>query len=289
MRRIVVFGGGGGVGRALDAAAPERVVALARGDCDIRDAAAVAAALDRLRPEGVVNGAARTDVDAQEADAEAAFAVNAAGAGVVAEACALRRLPLVHLSTDYVFDGRKGAPYVEADPPNPLSVYGASKLAGERAVLAAHPAALVMRTAWTFGPHSPSFVRTMLRLARRYGRLRAAADQRGCPTSAAGIAAGCLALLDRLEQGAPGGVLHWCGAPGVSRFDFAQAIVRAAGLDVPVEPAAASDFAAAAARPADAELDCTRAASLYHVPPDDWRAALPAVTAAIVAEEGAAT
>lgn len=284
MRPVVVFGGSGMVGRALAEAAPARVVALSRAEADILDPQAVAAALDRLDPAGIVNAAARTDVDGQESDRDGAFATNATAAGALAEACAARGVPLVHLSTDFVFDGRKHGAYREDDTPNPLSVYGASKLAGERAVLAAHPAALVVRVAWTFGATGANFVPTMLRLARRHGALRATVDQRGCPTSAAGIARACLALLDRLRDGAPGGLLHWCGAPAVSRADFARAIVQAAGLDVAVADAVAADFPTPAARPANGALDCSRARTAYGLEPDDWRAVLPGVVAAILRE-----
>lgn len=282
--RVVVFGGGGMVGRALAAAAPARVTALTRAQADIRDAAAVAAVLDRLRPDGVVNAAARTDVDGQESDPAGAHAVNAEAAGALAAACAARGVALVHLSTDYVFDGTRSGAYTETDAALPRSVYGTSKLAGERAVLAAHPAALVVRVAWTFAPDGANFLTTMLRLARRHGRVRGTTDQRGCPTSADGIARTALALLDRLAEGAPGGLLHWCGTPAVSRAGFARAIMAAAGTAaVPVEDAVAADFPAAAARPANTELDCTRARAVYHVAPEDWRAVLPQVVAAALA------
>lgn len=288
--RVLVFGGAGQVGLALTRADAARVAAVDRATADITAPASVAAALEAHCPAVVVNAAARTDVDGQESDRAGAFAVNEGGARVVAEACAARRLPLIHLSTDFIFDGTAAAPYAEDAAPAPLSVYGASKLAGERAVAAAHPAAVLLRVSWTFGAARRCLVHGVLARARTHGRLQGVTDEIGCPTSADGIARTLLALADRLMAGeALGGPLHWCGAPAVSRLRFIETVVAAAGLDVPVEPVPASAFGLPAQRPARAVLDTTRARDRLGLLPDDWQAALPGVVAAVLEEERAAS
>jgi dTDP-4-dehydrorhamnose reductase len=282
--RLLLFGGAGQLGRAVQAAAAARgwvCAAPGRAEADVTVAAAVARAVAAVRPAAVLNAAAYTAVDRAEAEPEQAEAVNAAGAGHVARAAAAGGAILLHVSTDYVFDGGKGAPYVESDPVRPLQAYGRSKLDGERAVQATLDRHLVVRTAWLFSADGQSFVRTMLRLGRERGAVSVVDDEVGCPTPAGPLAA---ALLDMLAAaGRPGfagwGVYHLAGAPAVSRCGFARAIFAAAGLAVRVSPIGAAAFNAPAPRPASSALDCGKAARAFALAPIDWRAALPATVA----------
>lgn len=284
---ILVFGADGQVGRALVLAAAARgrpLVALPRSDADVTDAAAVRRAVEGIGPALVVNAAAHTRVDAAEAEADLAFAVNRDGAARVAEACARRGVPLVHLSTDYVFDGEAAEPYREEDPARPLNVYGAGKLAGEEAVRAAGGPHLILRTARVFGPHGRSFVRSILDLAATRPEISVVNDQIGCPTPAAAIAGALLDLAPRLTESerVPRGIYHYAGAPACSWWEFARAILAAAGRpEVAVLPVPSSAYPTPARRPRNAALACGKAARLLGLAPPDWRAALPATVAAL--------
>lgn len=264
--KIVVTGAAGRLGRALVAGGGAAVVGLDRAALDITDRQAVDAALDALRPAAVINAAAMTAVDRAEHDRDAAFAVNAAGAAGLAAACAARGIALVHVSTDHVFDGRAERPYREDDPTGPPNVYGASKLAGEQAVLAA--GGTVVRTSWLFGgagdPHG--FVAEIARAARRGIPLRVTDDQHGCPTFAGDLADALLVLA----RDPPGGVWHYAGEGATTRHGFACRIVESLGLAVEVTPVATAEHAAAAARPRYAVLDTTRIRALG-ITPRPWR------------------
>ena len=263
--RLLVTGGGGQIGRAVSAAARARgfdVTAPARAALDIVDAAAVARAFDATRPEAVVNCAALTAVDRAEGERELAFAVNAEAAGRLARLCASRGVKLVHLSTDYVFDGAEPGPYREDDPPSPLNVYGASKLAGELAVAAAGAAHVVVRTSWVFAAEGRNFLRTMLRLGRTRGEVAVVDDQVGCPTAASDVATATLVALRGLAGGGSvPALVHYCGAEAMSWHGFARAIFAAAsplGFPCPTLRAIATrDFPTPARRPANSVLDCS--------------------------------
>ncbi|GIW71925.1 MAG: NAD(P)-dependent oxidoreductase [Planctomycetota bacterium] len=249
--KVVVLGAGGLLGRAVMAAARAAgrpAVGLLHAACDVAEPGAVRAALERERPALVVNAAAATDVERCEREPVWAWRVNALGARRVAAAAAAVGARLVHVSTDYVFDGAKGAAYDESDPPRPLSAYGRSKLAGERAVLALLPGALVVRTAWLFGPGGTNFVSRMPELLRRQGQLEAIADRWSSPTAADDLAAWILACAER----AAGGLYHVVNPGVLSYAEAARAIARALGLDparaVVERPAAAYRFAAARPR-----------------------------------------
>lgn len=248
--RILVTGAGGLLGRALVRAAD--VVALDRAALDIGDARAVQAALARVRPDVVINAAAWTDVDGCEGDAARAFASNDPAA--LAAACGAR---LLHVSTDQVFDGQARRPYRPDDATGPVNVYGASKLSGERTVLAA--GGTVVRTSWLFGEGGRGFVPALLRAARAGERLRVVDDRHGCPTYAGDLAAELLALA----AAPPGGVLHVCGDEPTTWHGFARAILP----DAEIEPIRAAAWPAAAPRPAYTVLAPSR-------PPRSWRAAL---------------
>jgi dTDP-4-dehydrorhamnose reductase len=279
--RIYVIGGQGQVARALrEAAGRDREIVLGCGerpDVDLLQPASVARAIAAFRPDLVINPAAYTAVDKAEAEPELAFALNRDGAATVATAAAAQGAPVIHFSTDYVFDGAKNGAYVESDPVDPRGVYGASKLEGERAVAAANPRHIVLRTSWVYAPYGANFVRTMLRLAAERDQLRVVHDQRGCPTYAPDIATAVLALARRVSaQGWRdefAGITNLAGPDALTWCDFAGLIMAAAALRgaraVPVTPITTADYPTPAARPKNSHLATARLASVFdiHLPP----------------------
>jgi len=272
---ILVVGRSGQLATDLVAAgrrAGVAVAALGRPELDLADADAVARALDRTRPAAVVNAAAYTAVDRAESEPDLAAAVNRDGPAALAARCARARIPLVHVSTDQVFDGRKAGGYVEADPPNPLCVYGRSKLAGERAVAQMHDNALIVRVSWVFGPSGDNFVTKVLGWARTRDRITIVCDQRGRPTYGPALADALIALAARMVAGGAGrprGLLHLAGASPMTRDAQARAILAAAARRgarcAEVVPVPTCDFPTAAARPLNAELDPTLAAERHGI------------------------
>lgn len=285
MIRVLVFGGAGQVGFDLARArwpTGFAVRPLGHNEADITDAEAVAAALRAEEPGLVINLAAYTAVDRAESEPERAWAANCAGAGNVARACAKRGVPLVQLSTDYVFDGTKSEPYREDDPLNPLGVYGASKAAGERAVREALSRHVILRTQWVYGVHGANFVKTMLRLGREHEVLRLVADQRGSPTAAADLAAALVAIAGRLAAGEGAwGTYHYAGAGVTSWHGFAEAIFDLAaprlGRRPKVERVATADYPTPARRPLNAVLDCGKIRRDFGIRPRPWRESLAAM------------
>lgn len=268
--RTLVFGGTGIVGRATVAAARRRgfpALGLSRGQGDIGAPERVAAAIAAFRPRLVVNCAAFTRVDDCETAPERAFAVNAEAVGIVARACARAGCRLLHLSTDYVFDGAGAQPYREEDATGPRSVYGASKLAGEARALEA-PGALVVRTSWVFGAGGPNFVDTIRRkLEEGAAPLRVVDDQVGAPTYAPFLAR---ALADLGESGV-GGIVHYQNREPVSWCGFARAIARGLGFDEgAIEPASTAQVPRPAPRPAWSVLDVRRFERLAGRPVERW-------------------
>lgn len=274
---ILVFGADGQLGRALAVAASKAslpLVGLTRQEADIAAPAALAAAIERHAPKLLVNAAAYTCVDDAESDPEAAFAANAAGPRMLAELAAEADLPLVHISTDYVFDGGKPTAYVEDDPVSPLGVYGRSKALGEAAVRDVAPRHVVLRTAWLYSGGGRNFLTTMLRLARERPELRVVADQRGSPTAAADLAAAIVAVAPRLlASDAPYGLYHLAGTGEATWHAFAERIVARqssrTGRKPPVIAIATADYPTPASRPANSVLDCGkfRAAFGFGLPP----------------------
>lgn len=253
--------------------AGHEVDARTRADLDVSDRDAVRAAIEATKPPIVINCAAWTDVDGAEASEPRATAVNGAGAGHLAEAAATVGARLLHVSTDYVFAGDKGSPYVESDPTGPRSAYGRSKLAGELAVAAHGPADhLIVRTSWLFGPHGHNFVATMLRLGRERDVVTVVDDQVGCPTFAGHLAS----ALVGLAEGQTRGLLHLAGAGACSWHDFAQEIFRQAGVPCLVERGRTADLGRPAPRPAYSVLESERA-DAPALPP--WREGLAAYLA----------
>lgn len=272
---ILVTGGGGQVARALAAASGARDLrVVGRPDFDFDRPDTLRAVLDAARPSLVVNAAAYTAVDQAEQEADAAFRANRDGPAALAAWCAAHGARLIHISTDYVFDGTKGAPYGEDDATSPTGVYGASKLAGEQAVLESGARALILRTAWVYAATGRNFVLTMLNAARRTDRLRVVADQHGCPTAAADLAAAILALADAWD-GEGGGLYHAAGSGATTWHGLAEAVfARAAthGLARPtVTPIATGDWPTPARRPADSRLDCRRLARDFGVVLPAWQ------------------
>ena len=288
---LFVTGADGQVGRELLALARAAGVAAVGTDVatlDVTDAVAVRQAVEASGADAVVNAAAFTAVDRAEAEPGLAAAVNADGARHVAAACAAAGLPLVHVSTDYVFDGTKGAPYVPGDAVSPLSVYGQTKAAGEAAVREALREHVVVRTAWVFSSHGHNFVRTMLRLARERESFGVVADQVGGPTAAAAVARACLAAARQAAAGrGVWGTFHHAGAPAASWFDLATEAVRLARAIDPayrggVRPIATSEYPTPAARPGRVELDTSAFEAAYGLAAPDWTADLVPVVRALV-------
>ena len=275
---ILLTGADGQLGwevRRRAAAAKLTVHAANRAALDITNRDAVQRAVDTVMPKVVVNAAAYTAVDKAESDQVAAFAVNRDGAAHLAEACARHGLPLIHISTDYVFDGSKPNAYVEDDPVAPLGVYGASKLAGEDAVRRHGPRHIILRTAWVYGVHGHNFVKTMLRLLRERKEVRVVCDQIGTPTHAHGLAHALWRFSTREDLR---GIFHWTDAGVASWYDFAAAIAEAVSKRSPeltgsVIPINSADFEGRARRPQFSVLDKTLAWSCLG-PSPHWRAEL---------------
>jgi dTDP-4-dehydrorhamnose reductase len=289
---ILVVGKNGQLARSLATQAGRRgtpLQTIGRPQLDLVRPESVHALLSAVRPRAVVNAAAYTAVDKAESDSAAAFATNATGAACLAEAAAKFRIPLIHVSTDYVFDGRKGAPYVEEDGLSPLGVYGASKLAGEIAVRRAHPAATILRTAWLYSVWPPNFVTTMLRLAAERPALRVVDDQCGNPTSAFHLAGAILDMIDKPE--CRGALYHLSGRGETTWFGFAEAIFESLGRrgrPVPrLESISTQDYGAPAPRPADSRLDCSKAERELGIRLPDWRSSLDACLDELMREPNA--
>ncbi|QDC38065.1 dTDP-4-dehydrorhamnose reductase [Sphingobium fuliginis] len=268
------------------AAAGHEMIALGRPELDLVDPASVARALEAAAPDVIVSAAAYTAVDKAESESDLAYAVNGAGAGAVAQAARALGVPLVHVSTDYVFDGTLDRPYVESDPTGPTGIYGASKLAGEQAVLAAHgDNSAVLRVAWVYSPFGANFVKTMLRLAIDRDEVSVVADQLGNPTSALEIADGILLVATNLlADSNPGlrGVFHMTASGEASWADFAEAIFASAekgGATAQVKRITTADYPTPATRPANSRLDCGLIAKVHGVALPDWRQSLDSVIA----------
>jgi dTDP-4-dehydrorhamnose reductase len=287
MPTILVTGGTGQLATALGRAAPGLVQVVGRPGLDF-DRPDTLDALFARPPAVLVNAAAWTAVDAAEAEPDAAHRANAEAPARLAALCQQHGTRLIHISTDYVFDGEKHAPYTETDATNPTGVYGATKRDGEIAVQAHCPGAVILRTSWVYAENGRNFVRTMLNAARKMAQLRVVADQRGCPTNADDLAQAVLAVAARLQQGGPAGIYHAAGSGETSWHGFAQAIFAAAGplgWKVPeVLPIATADWPTPARRPADSRLDCTRLQTGYGVRLPDWQPSLTRTVQAICAD-----
>lgn len=279
--RILVAGGQGQVGSALAQMGKEQgidLIALGRSDLDITDAASISAAFEKYQPALLINAAAYTAVDKAESESDMAYAINETATALLADACADAKIPMLHISTDYVFDGSKEGLYTEDDPVNPLAVYAKSKEAGERALRARVERHIILRTSWVFGVKGNNFVKTMVRLAKDRDRLTVVADQFGGPSSARGIAEALLIIASQYEKAGDvaWGTYHYCQKPYVSWHQFAQAIIERAtemGLvDHPVEvaPIPSSEFPTPVTRPANSRLDRSRFESEFLTSIPSW-------------------
>jgi dTDP-4-dehydrorhamnose reductase len=282
--RVLVLGGSGQLGTQLRTLAlPPGVELLAptRTAVDLGDPAAIRRLIAAEPWSVVIDAAGYTNVDRAESEEHLAFAVNAQAVACLAEETGKRGIPLIYVSTDYVFDGRKGAPYMETDAAAPLNAYGRSKLAGERHVSAANPRHVILRTAWLYSPHGTNFVRTILRLAQERERLPVVADQLGCPTSAYDLAKACLDIAfvcaakpDQENYG----LYHFAGAGAATWFEFANAILETAAgrlARLPeLVPIPSAQYKSPASRPADSRLDCTAVQRAFGLTARPWRRAL---------------
>lgn len=291
---ILVIGRHGQLARALaEAAGGRRLIHLGRPELDFVRLETLPVALATHHPSLIVNAAAYTAVDKAENDHAAAQAANVDGPEALATWCAAADIPLIHVSTDYVFDGSKGAPYLESDPPRPIGVYGTTKRAGELGVLAVCPKAIILRTSWVYAPYGNNFVLTMLAAGARLPKLRVVADQIGCPTSAPDLAAAILGIADRLAAGwrpEYAGIFHAAGRGATSWYGLAEAALDIAaefGRPRPqIEPIATTDWPTPVQRPADSRLHCDRLEAVFAQRLPDWRDGLRRTVARAIADAG---
>ena len=275
----LVLGAGGQVGQALQEAAhafEPSISFLEKQDLDITQCDNVSATIQSLEPGVIINAAAYTDVDGAETEKIKAFAVNRDGAGNVAQACQKLNIPLLHISTDFVFDGVKVDTYSEGDSVAPLSIYGQSKWEGECAIRECLKCHIILRTSWIFSSHGRNFVKSIIKLARQDNELQIVDDQIGGPTAASDLAGVLLLLAQRvLQNDALWGTYHFSGASRVSRYEFAKAIIKqggdAPGLTGRVTPIATEDYPTPARRPPHAVLDCSLILDAFGVEQPDWR------------------
>ncbi|MGP4672532.1 dTDP-4-dehydrorhamnose reductase [Agrobacterium salinitolerans] len=288
--RLAVTGKNGQVVSALLALASAEleIVALGRPELDLAQPETVLKALREVKPDAVVSSAAYTAVDKAESEPDIAFAVNRDGARAVAQAASDLGIPLIHLSTDYVFDGAKDTAYVESDPTGPTSVYGRSKLEGERAVSEATDNYVVLRTAWVYSEYGNNFVKTMLRLSENRDEINVVADQFGCPTSANDIAAAVVTIARKLVEDASAplrGVFHLSGSGETNWANFAKQIFAFAeedgGKSMIVNDITTAQYPTPARRPANSRLDCSKLEEVYGIKLPSWQTSTRAVVTAL--------
>jgi dTDP-4-dehydrorhamnose reductase len=292
---ILCTGGSGQLGNALQSAAAAREISLAavsRPEFDFERPETIDACFARVKPSIIINAAAYTAVDAAEQNIAAAEAGNHNGPLRLAQLCAGAGIPFIHVSTDYVFDGEKGAPYLETDPTNPTGVYGRTKRDGERAILGTCKQTIILRTAWVYSAHGKNFARTMLTAARKTNQLKVVRDQRGTPTAAPDLAAAILDIVTKVQengwQESDAGLYHATSSGETTWYGFALAIFEAAlpcGLTPPsVTPISTADWPTPAKRPADSRLDCAKLARHFGVTLPDWRNSLPGIVRDLLAQ-----
>lgn len=285
--KILITGANGQLGRELllqCRAYPVNPVATDIDEMDICDGMQVERFFDREKPDLVVNAAAYTQVDAAEAEQETVFRINSEGPLTLARVCAGKNIPMLHISTDYVFDGRKGRPYIESDPVSPLGVYGKSKAEGENNVRSNLPKHIILRTSWLYGFHGHNFVKTMLRLARENRALKVVNDQFGSPTSAADLAQTILRLATHGQKSftVNRGTYHYCGRGIVTWFQFAEKIFELAEpynwfKRPSLEPVSTDRYVTAAERPLYSVLDCSLIQKTFDIHPEPWQKSLASI------------
>lgn len=270
---ILVFGQTGQVARELGRL--PQVHCLGRDDADLSVPEVCAEAIHTHAPQAVINAAAYTAVDSAEEERDIAQTINGAAPGAMAQACAELGIPMVQISTDYVFSGKGMRPWMPDDPTDPLGAYGSSKLVGEEAVRAAGGPHAILRTSWVVSAHGTNFVKTMLRLGADRDSLSIVADQFGGPTGAREIASACHAIVAQLAD-APEktGTYHFSGTPDCSWADFARAIFKAAGMRCDVADIPTSAYPTPARRPLNSRMDCSQTTRTFDIPRPDWRVTL---------------
>lgn len=293
VKTLLITGGAGQIGaelRRLDWGANIRIVAPTRAELDITSSQNVAALFSSQAFDGVINASAYTSVDRAEDEAAAAFAANALGPALLADACRRATIPLIHISTDYVFAGDKTAPYVEDDAVGPLGVYGASKLAGELAVQSAAPRSVILRTAWVLSAHRSNFLKTMLRLSRTRLEIDVVNDQIGCPTGATDVARVIKTIMEAhlTDPAAPVGIYHFVNDGEASWCDLASVIFALDGDGAPravAIPITTDQYPTAARRPANSRLATAKVSRDFAVTPRPWRRAVADIIAELRADE----
>ncbi|CAN7144024.1 dTDP-4-dehydrorhamnose reductase [Agrobacterium tumefaciens] len=288
--RLAVTGKNGQVVSALQALASAEleIVALGRPELDLAQPETVLTALREANPDVVISAAAYTAVDKAESEPDIAFAVNRDGARAVAQAASDLGIPIIHLSTDYVFDGTKATAYVESDLTGPTSIYGRSKLEGERAVSEATDNYAVLRTAWVYSEYGNNFVKTMLRLSENRDELNVVADQFGCPTSANDIATAIVTIARKLAQDSSArlrGVFHLSGTGETNWANFAKQIfafsAENGGKSMIVNDITTEQYPTPARRPANSQLDCSKLEEVYGIRLPSWQTSTRAVVTAL--------
>ncbi|MCA6925191.1 dTDP-4-dehydrorhamnose reductase [Pectobacterium versatile] len=279
--KILLTGANGQLGRCFQDRLPDhwQIYSTDANELDITDLKQVEAAIVRYQPDAIVNAAAYTAVDKAETESVLVEKINVTGPHNLATVAHEKRIRLVHVSTDYVFDGNATTPYVESSPTNPLSVYGKTKLAGELAVIKAAPDSIIVRTAWVFSEYGNNFVKTMLRLAKERDELSIVADQKGCPTYAGDLAQ---AIISLLEKNAESGIYHYCGDKEVNWYEFAKTIFEMAKQQSVIDKQpqltaiTTEQYPTPAYRPQYSSLSCEKIARLA-IEPSDWVDALSRV------------
>lgn len=289
---ILLLGQNGQLARALQRQAARTgvsLIVLGREAANLEQPELARPMLEKLSrgARAIINASAYTAVDKAEEEPERAHAINAEAPGMLARLAADARIPFLHVSTDYVFDGTSNRPYRPGDPTNPLGVYGRTKCAGERAVRAADGVHLILRTSWVFSEHGSNFVKTMLRLGAERDRLRVVDDQVGGPTAATDIARALLHMTEHLiREPEVSGTYHCAGGPDVSWAGFAREIMARAALNCEIEPIPSAEYPTAAPRPRNSRLDCAACHDAFGIARPDWRPALDEVLAELGALPG---
>jgi len=282
--KVLITGAQGQLGRELAAQGQlwgGHVQAPSEDDLDIIDLEKVERIIALQQPDRVINAAAYTRVDSAESEAAVAFEVNKTGCANLARICAKNHIPLIHISTDYVFDGQKGTPYLETDPISPVGVYARSKAEGEIEIRKRLKEHIILRTSWLYGIHGHNFVKTMLNLAQTKQTIRVVSDQYGSPTSAADLARTLLTISDRLQSvsDADWGTYHYCGRGVVSWHAFAEKIMELARRcgdirTTRVDPVTSAEYPTRAVRPSYSALDCGRINTRFGIRPQSWQKSL---------------
>ena len=286
--KILIAGAQGQVGKELVTIAKacgHEVIAASRGDLDVTKEAGVIAFIIEHQPDIVINAAAYTAVDKAEKEQDIAYEINSNGAKNLAIACSKQKIPLLHISTDYVFDGSKAEPYSESDKVSPLGVYGDSKWQGEQAVRQQLVEHIILRVAWVFGAQGNNFVKTMLRLGKERDELNVVADQFGGPSSAKNIAETLMTLAERYQKdkNLQWGTYHYCGMPKTNWYDFAKEIFKQAkekGLiskTIQVNAITTAEYPTPAKRPSNSMLDCEKIKNTFAIEMPNWKEALKEV------------